>query len=65
MFGHMPFNCALTLLVSQAVLLQSQGYYAEWSGCGMQAVYTAARDINLVPEYDKIIYSNTTYIYNH
>lgn len=49
-FGHMPFDCALHLLVSQAVLLQSHGYYSEWSGCGMQVVRIAARDINLVPE---------------
>jgi len=25
MFGHMPFNCVLRVLVSQAVLLQSRG----------------------------------------
>lgn len=50
MFGHMPFNCVLRVLVSQAVLLQSRGQYSERSGCGMQVVYIAARDMNLVPE---------------
>jgi hypothetical protein len=58
----MPFSCALCLFVSQAVLLQSLGYYSEMSGCGMQVVYIAARGINLVPELITLIQKRSIFL---